>query len=81
MTEAIRYKANLAEEDPDGTLVGVEAIAELEERIEELYEEGTEIYDAAERLVAAVELAIGAGHCGGQKINKALQHWRQITGA
>ena len=48
MTVAIRYKANLAEEHPEGNLVGVEAITELEQRIEELYEEGTELFDAAE---------------------------------
>ena len=72
---AIRYKANLAEEDPDGTLVGVEAIAELEQRIEELYEEGTELFDAAEALARAVE--------GGKqtaKVKKALEHFRTVTG-
>lgn len=80
MMPAIRYKADLAEEHPDGTLVEVEAIEELEQRVEELYEEGAELFDAAEALARAVETAIGAGHCGGRKIEKALEHFRTVTG-
>ena len=80
MMPAIRYKADLAQEHPDGNLVGVEAITELEQRIEELYEEGTELFDAAEALARAVETAIRAGHCGGRKIEKALEHFRTVTG-
>lgn len=75
MTVAIRYKANLAEEHPDGTLVGVEAVAELEQRIEELYEEGTELFDAAEALARAVEK--GKPNA---TVQKALEHFRTVTG-
>jgi hypothetical protein len=72
---AIRYKANLAEEDPDGNLVGVEAITEAEQRIEELYEEGTELFDAAEALARAVETTKQPA-----KVLKALEHFRTVTG-
>ena len=75
MTFAIRYKADLAEEHPEGNLVGVEAIRELEERIEELYEEGTELFDAAEALARAVE-----GSKQTAKVKKALEHFRTVTG-
>lgn len=75
MIPAVRYTANLAEEDPDGTLVGVEVIAELEQRIEELYEEGTELYDAAEALARAVEKSKPSG-----KVLAALEHFRTVTG-
>lgn len=77
MTTAIRYTANLAEEDPNGNLVGVEAIGELEERIEELYEEGMEIYDAAEAVVRAIEKA---GIKNPQILSK-VERWKEITGA
>ena len=77
---AVRYRADDAEEHPEGNLVGAEAVAELEDRIEELYEEGTELFDAAEALARAVEAAIKAGHCGGRKIEKALEHFRTVTG-
>lgn len=77
MTIAIRYKADLAEEHPNGNLVGVEAIAELEERLEELYEEGTEIYDAAEAVVRAVEKA----GIKNQQILSKVEKWREVTGA
>lgn len=75
MMPAIRYSANLAEEDPEGTLVGVEAITELEQRIEELYEEGTELFDAAEALARAIE-----GTDYPKKVEKALEHFRTVTG-
>jgi hypothetical protein len=75
MTIAIRYKANLAEEHPDGNLVGVEAITELEQRIEDLYEEGTELFDAAEALARAVETTKQTA-----KVLKALEHFRAVTG-
>lgn len=75
MSEVIRYTANLAEEDPNGTLVGVEAITELEQRIEELYEEGTELFDAAEALARAVEK--GKPNA---TVQKALDHFRTVTG-
>ena len=75
MTVAIRYTANLAEEHPEGNLVGVEAITELEQRIEELYEEGTELFDAAEALARAVETTKQTA-----KVLKALEHFRTVTG-
>jgi hypothetical protein len=74
---AIRYKANLAEEHPDGNLVGVEAITELEQRLEDLYDEGTELFDAAEAVVRAVEKA----GIKNPKIVSKVERWKEITGA
>jgi len=73
---AIRYKANLAEEHPEGNLVGVEAIADLEKRLEDLYDEGTELYDAAEAVIRAIEKA---GIKNVQILSK-VERWKEITG-
>jgi FtsZ-binding cell division protein ZapB len=73
---AIRYRADLAEEHPDGNLVGVEAIQDLEQRVEELYEEGTELYDAAEAVIRAIEKA---GIKNAQILSK-VERWKEITG-
>jgi hypothetical protein len=73
---AIRYRADLAEEHPDGNLVGVEAIQDLEQRVEELYEEGTELYDAAEAVIRAIEKA---GIKNTQILSK-VERWKEITG-
>lgn len=78
MMPAVRYRAPLAEEDPDGNLVGVESVAELEERIEELYEEGTEIFDAGEMMAQAIAEAVEKGKVTA-KLTKAADRWSEVT--
>lgn len=78
MMPAVRYRADLAEEHPDGNLVGVEAVTELEERIEELYEEGTEIFDAGERMARAITEAVEKGKVTA-KLAKAAERWQEVT--
>jgi len=80
MMPAVRYRAHLAEEHPDGNLVGIEAVTELEERIEELYEEGTEIFDAGERMAQLIGEAVEAGKLTAtSKAAKAAERWKEIT--
>ena len=80
MMPAVRYRADLAEEHPDGNLVGVEAVTELEERIEELYEEGTEIFDAGERMSQLIAEAIKDGRLAAtSKLAKAAERWKAVT--
>lgn len=75
MAEVIRFTAPLAEEDPNGTLIGVEAIAELEEEIDQVYEQSEELFEAAERLARAVESTKQ-----GKRVTAALERFRETTG-
>jgi exonuclease VII small subunit len=73
--KAIRYTANLAEEDPDGSLVDESAVAELEKEIEDLHSQSEELYEAAERLARACEMSKQ-----GKRVESALANFREVTG-
>lgn len=73
--KAIRYTADLAEEDPDGSLVGVESVSELECEIENLHAQGEELYEAAEHLARACESTKQ-----GKRVTAALEAFREVTG-
>ena len=75
MSEVIRYSAPIAEEDPKGSLIGIEAIGELEEEIADLYRQGEELYEAAERLARACETTKQ-----GKRVTAALEAFREVTG-
>ena len=75
MFEVIRYSAPLAEEDPKGSLIGVESVSELEEEVAELYRQGEELYEVAERLAHACETTKQ-----GKKVTDALRAFREVTG-
>lgn len=75
MSEVIRYSAPIAEEDPKGNLVGIEAIGELEDEIADLYHHGEELYEAAERLARACETTKQ-----GKRVTAALEAFREVTG-
>ena len=75
MSEVIRYSAPIAEEDPKGSLIGIEAIGELEEEIADLYCQGEELYEAAERLARACETTKQ-----GKRVTAALEAFREVTG-
>ena len=71
MLKAIRYSAVYAEEDPNGSLVGTEAIKELAS----VYKQGEELYEAAERLARACETTKQ-----GKRVTDALANFREVTG-
>lgn len=73
--KAIHYTANLAEEDPNGSLVDAGAVAELEQEIEDLHAQSEELYDAAERLARACEMSKQ-----GKRVKDALEAFREVTG-
>ena len=75
MSEVIRFSAPLAEEDPKGSLIGIEAIGELEQEVAELYRQGEELYEAAERLARACESTKQ-----GKRVTAALEAFREVTG-
>ena len=75
MSEVIRYSAPIAEEDPKGSLISIEAIGELEEEIADLYRQGEELYEAAERLARACETTKQ-----GKRVTAALEAFREVTG-
>ena len=75
MFEVIRYSAPLAEEDPKGSLIGIEAIGELKDEIADLYRQGEELYEVAERLARACETTKQ-----GKRVTAALEAFREVTG-
>ena len=75
MSEVIRYSAPLAEEDPKGSLIGIESVSELEAEVAELYRQGEELYEAAERLARACESTKQ-----GKRVTAALEAFREVTG-
>ena len=75
MLKAIRYSAVYAEEDPNGSLVGTEAIKELEDELASVYKQGEELYEAAERLARACETTKQ-----GKRVTDALANFREVTG-
>ena len=75
MSEVIRYSALYAEEDPNGSLVGTEAIKELEAELASIYKQDEELYEAAERLARACETT---NH--GKRVADALANFREVTG-
>lgn len=75
MAEVIRFSAVYAEEDPKGSLVGIEAIAELEKHIDEVYQQSEELFEAAERLAKACE-----NTKQGKRVMDALKRFREVTG-
>jgi hypothetical protein len=75
MVEPIRYTAPLAEEDPKGTLIGIEAITELRKEIELVYQQSEELFEASERLIRAVESTTQ-----GKRVTAALENFKQVTG-
>ena len=75
MSEVIRYSAVYAEEDPDGTLIGADAVKEIEAELAELYKQDEELFEAAERLARACETTKQ-----GKKVTDALKAFREVTG-
>lgn len=75
MFEVVRYSAVYAEEDPNGTLIGADAVKELEDEVAELYRQGEELYEAAERLARACESTKQ-----GKRVQAALEAFREVTG-
>lgn len=75
MSDVVRFTALYAEEDPDGTLIGADAIKDLEVEIEELHRQGEELYEAAERLARACESTKQ-----GKRVTAAIENFREVTG-
>ncbi len=75
MSEVIRYSAPIAEEDPKGSLIGIESVSELEAEVAELYRQGEELYEVAERLARACESTKQ-----GKRVTAALEAFREVTG-
>lgn len=75
MMQVVRYTAIFAEEDPDGSLVGAEAIKELEAELASVYKQDEELYEAAERLARACETTKQ-----GKRVTEALANFREVTG-
>ena len=73
--QVVRYTAIFAEEDPDGSLVGAEAIKELEAELASVYKQDEELYEAAERLARACETTKQ-----GKRVTEALANFREVTG-
>jgi hypothetical protein len=74
VVDPIRYTAPLAEEDPNGTLIGIEAITELRKEIELVYQQSEEFFQASERLVRAVESTNQ-----GKRVTAALENFKKVT--